>query len=86
MMRAQRTPSGFAGGVPYEEVDNHAPGVEPKPYAQRLERALLRAPEQGQEPQPLGRGRPRQQLLFFGSEIIGGEGFAARLDDFEIAA
>src|ERR1035438_385223 len=86
IMHAQRAPIAPAGTLPQKGVDNHAPGVEAKPHAQRFECALFPAPKQGEKPEAVRRGRLRQELLFLGGEVIGGEGVTARLDDFEIAA
>lgn len=85
IMHAQRAPIAIAKELSGEVVNSHASGVEPQPHAQRFEGALLRAPKQGEKLEAVRWGGLHQQLLFFSSEVVGGEGIAARLDDFEIA-
>jgi hypothetical protein len=59
--------------------------VRPKPATERLQRAFLGAPQQGQYPIPPGGRRSRHQLPFLIGEVIGQKSRAARLDGFEIA-
>src|ERR1700758_4036928 len=69
-----------------DEADIHAGGVEPKTYVQRFEGAFFRTPQQSYQQRPFLIECSLNECLLVGREVIGDEGIAARLDDFQITA